>query len=383
VNNNLRPRTGTEVRFEILDLSRGIAAIVVLLYHSYDVLGHQLVWRGYLAVDFFFLLSGFVLSHQYDAAISAGMGLREFMVRRLVRLYPCYLLAFLLGLLLDWTLTEHWRQHIDPITAVMSALSNLLVMPSPIAAADAEYLFPLNPATWSLLYELIASAVYCSTRRQLVGSRLLVVFGTLTVALALTGSHYGSIEGGWGRGQVFVALPRVLFSFFAGVLLRRYAYTAVPARWGAATVAAGLLALFAVFRGPLWNWGVTYELLAVAFVFPAVLVGLSRVVPTSALTPWCRLAGELSYPIYILQFPLMIAIHAAAGKGLGLRLGYAVPLAGILQVSLIALLAVAVAWSYERPLRRSLKNWLVSTAWIAAGARRRESRYVGAKALTT
>jgi len=77
-------------RFEMLDLLRGIAALAVLIYHSAHFLGGQLLPGGYLAVDLFFMLSGFVIAHNYDSKIAAGMTLREFMLVRGIRLFPCY-----------------------------------------------------------------------------------------------------------------------------------------------------------------------------------------------------------------------------------------------------------------------------------------------------
>ena len=73
---------------------RGMAAIAILIYHAEKYLGMQLLPNAYLAVDLFFLLSGFVIAHNYDGKFTGGMSLTNFMVQRLIRLYPCFLLAF-------------------------------------------------------------------------------------------------------------------------------------------------------------------------------------------------------------------------------------------------------------------------------------------------
>jgi peptidoglycan/LPS O-acetylase OafA/YrhL len=94
------PAAKTADRFEMLDLLRGIAALAVLIYHSDNFLGIQLLPNAYLAVDLFFMLSGFVIAHNYDPKIGSGMTLKEFMLHRGIRLFPCYWLALAIGVTL-------------------------------------------------------------------------------------------------------------------------------------------------------------------------------------------------------------------------------------------------------------------------------------------
>src|ERR1041385_8149717 len=88
-------------RFEALDLLRGLAALAVVAFHVPHIPGTlSLAPRGYLAVDLFFALSGFVLAYAYGAELARGGNIRRFMVQRLIRLYPLYLIALLAGALL-------------------------------------------------------------------------------------------------------------------------------------------------------------------------------------------------------------------------------------------------------------------------------------------
>ena len=89
-------------RYEILDGLRGVAALIVLAYHHFDLYNmgnpvHAIINHGYLAVDFFFILSGFVIGYAYDDRWNK-MSLKDFFKRRLVRLHPMIVFATLVGM---------------------------------------------------------------------------------------------------------------------------------------------------------------------------------------------------------------------------------------------------------------------------------------------
>ena len=92
-------------RYEILDALRGVAALMVVAFHMLEILGNgdhtrQLLNHGYLAVDFFFALSGFVIGYAYDDRWGKGMTIWTFFKRRLIRLHPLVILGTLLGAIL-------------------------------------------------------------------------------------------------------------------------------------------------------------------------------------------------------------------------------------------------------------------------------------------
>src|ERR1700761_6004380 len=74
--------------YPALDGLRGVAAIAVMLHHFRPLTAPWLFAHGYLAVDLFFLLSGFVIAHAYDARFRKGLGVPAFLVIRLIRLWP-------------------------------------------------------------------------------------------------------------------------------------------------------------------------------------------------------------------------------------------------------------------------------------------------------
>ena len=97
----METRTTMRRYFESLDLVRGIAACAVLVYHTDFMFGlrHQLLPGGYLAVDLFFVLSGFVLSLNYQNAIASGeISFRKYLTVRLARLYPLFVATTVVGL---------------------------------------------------------------------------------------------------------------------------------------------------------------------------------------------------------------------------------------------------------------------------------------------
>ena len=87
-------------RFGALDGLRGVAAVIVVLHHlGNERLGPFNPTFGYIAVDLFFALSGFVIALNYDHRFAGGMTVKEFMLKRVLRLYPLYAAGLLLSLL--------------------------------------------------------------------------------------------------------------------------------------------------------------------------------------------------------------------------------------------------------------------------------------------
>src|ERR1700730_18632705 len=140
-------------RYEALDALRGVAALSVLAFHLGQVkLEPGLVPHGYLAVDFFFVLSGFVVAHAYEAALRDKLTWRAFAVKRLIRLYPLALLGALAGtavLLLKWRI---FREKADPLSTILaSSVLNAFLLPNLFGGvASKSELFPGNGPLWSL-----------------------------------------------------------------------------------------------------------------------------------------------------------------------------------------------------------------------------------------
>ncbi len=224
-------------RYELLDGLRGVAALMVICYHIGECFAtspmDQWFNHGYLAVDFFFVLSGFVIGHAYDGRWRQGMTAGDFMRRRLIRLHPMVVAGVVLGVV-SFLIQgcEKWDGTSVSYTAVgLSLLLGLLMLPSlpgtlPEVRGNGE-MFPLNGPSWSLFFEYIGSIFYALFLHRL-STRWLKVFvvlsGAALAAVALgNGSGYYHVGVGWtaADGGFVMGLVRMTFSFSAGMLLWR------------------------------------------------------------------------------------------------------------------------------------------------------------------
>ena len=200
-------------RILALDGLRGIAALSIYIYHV-DVVRHRggPFSHGYLAVDFFFLLSGFVIGEAYELRMASGLPTLDYMRLRLIRLYPMIAMGAALGLIIGF-----FRFHFN---IWLSFVAQLAFIPF-VVGIEA---YPLNGVQWSLLFELIANCVHAIARRFL-STRNLAGFVILAApGLAATDIHYGNLNVGFTPENFWGGFARVGFSFGAGLLIyRQYA----------------------------------------------------------------------------------------------------------------------------------------------------------------
>jgi peptidoglycan/LPS O-acetylase OafA/YrhL len=279
-------------RYEALDGLRGIAALAVLIFHVSGPFGGVLAPRGYLAVDFFFVLSGFVIAEAYEDRLAAGGWFWPFMRKRLVRLWPLMALGILLGL---GAFLWKWRLGGGPQPAALALMlvSALLIIPTAIF----NNTFPYNSGEWTLFYELLVNATYGRVVRYVTTSRLLAFVAVAAAALAFVMIRYHSPFGGglvlseWPEG-----LARAVFSFSAGLLIHRLQ---PRIRIPALAAAAGMVAIFSIPALPIPTWAV--DLPAILLVFPLIVAGAANASGGRA----SRLSGRLSYPLYAIHIPIV------------------------------------------------------------------------------
>ena len=285
-------------RFYTLDGMRGVAAVVVVAFHAGETMGDGVPRFGYMAVDLFFVLSGFVIARAYDDRLASGMTFKEFAARRFCRLFPMMLVGSLLGLLAPPAL--------NGTNLALSTVLNSLGLPG-IPTRLAPSLTPLNPALWSLFFELyVANLSYALFSRILRGRWLAVLVVCSAVAMAWTIHKTGWFNVGWGWGwnNAPFGLARVLFGFYAGVglssLHRRYPPPTVPPLL---ILAATVVILCAPLGGGhLVHW---IELAIAVLVFPTlVYLGSSITERNPRVGEWL---GEASYALYAMHFPLLKA----------------------------------------------------------------------------
>lgn len=354
----------TTPRFLLLDLLRGIAAISVLIYHDADFLGGQYLPNAFLAVDLFFLLSGFVIAHNYDRKISAGMSLTDFMAQRLIRLYPCLLLTLLLGIAIFVLRFGRDYGYIDGWRILAAAGLNALFIPAIIQPYDFRSLFPFDGAAWSLTFELFANVLYWITFRHLNALRLGLLVLVAAVALAIGVSLVGVTDIGMRPADFWWGIPRVTVTFFIGVALRRYFYGRTAFQLDRMAAPVALLALLAVFslqRFTPPGFLLAAELLAVGVFFPVLLLAVAGAVPGPRTAWLCKWTGDASYPVYLLQTPFMGVFAAIPQLFLGMKAVHFVPWIGFAHVIGTIVVALWIDRYFELPARQMLKaRW---TRW--------------------
>jgi peptidoglycan/LPS O-acetylase OafA/YrhL len=305
-------------RYESLDGLRGLLAFAVVIHHFSSTSGHrEFLASAPLAVDFFFCLSGFVIAHAYERRLRAGMGIVPFMRRRLVRLYPMFLIGALLGAGALFRLGSIGASDLSPGQAGIAALLNVLYLPylnlaaiHVVAAVIVGALFPINNPAWSLFFELLVNAFYgLIARIGTAGLALIVALGA--GALVLAWNAYGEAPG-WGTSNALGGLARVVYLFFAGVLIYRLRPAARLGTGAYGAVVALVVVLVAIPRIPEHS---VYWLAACLLAVPPVVALASTCEPGPRARRLCDYSGRISYPVYCLHYPLLMLLPPAEGVG--------------------------------------------------------------------
>jgi peptidoglycan/LPS O-acetylase OafA/YrhL len=330
--------------FETLDALRGVAALAVLLLHTNYYLWPSLARSAYLAVDFFFVLSGFVVAYAYDGKLAGGLPVARFLKLRMVRIYPLHLA----GLLIAAVVLAPADFHLPAVAVALALVVGGLFLPWPFAS-DPDHLFPLNPPAWSLFFEVIASLAYGLTHRWLSQRVLIAVVVAAGAALCLKAAVTGTIDGGVRWTTIEAGLARVFFSFPLGVLVYRWR-AFIPAglgAWGPWPILAVLFLLcLPTVPEP---WRALYDLTFVALAAPLLVAAGTQASPSAAARPFFVALGAISFPLYVLHEPLRPWLLAAAE-----RVGFEGPAAGLAYVVAI----VGLAW-LAAPLDAAVRRWLL------------------------
>jgi len=328
--------------FIALDGLRGIAALVVVLHHSGYFFGY-VVPEGYLAVDFFYVLSGFVLAHAYGHQLTHGMTARRFMAIRLIRFYPLYLLAFTAWLPIGWAELVHG--HVDPRMLAIDVATALLFLPSPLSTDP----YPINAPTGTLFYELLVNAGLGLFARRLSNTVLVVLIVAAGLVLLTCAIVNGDLSDGNLWRTFFVGCARVAFSFPAGILVYRiWLARKLPVNAPVALVAVALLMVLAA-RPPQSYQGL-FDAVACVVVFPTLIwIGASSK-PRPAAAEICKWLGAISYAVYVLHFPMLTLAIKLAQRHSGLNVW---PI-GAVFVALVVVAAHLADRFYDGPVRRKL-----------------------------
>lgn len=370
----LTPHTAfsdSKPHYELLDGLRGVAALLVVWYHLFEAFAtspvDQRFNHGYLAVDFFFLLSGFVIDYAYDERWGRGLRMRDFIKRRLIRLHPMVVLGALLGAA-AFFVQGSVRWNGEPVSTGMvlaALLCGLLLIPAwPGAGHEVRgngEMYPLNGPGWSLFFEYLGNLLYMLLLRRLPTRWLTLLVALTGAALAAFAigdlSGYGHLGVGWTlAGSNFPGgMLRLLFAFPAGLLLaRRFRPVRIRgAFWLCSLSLAVLLAMPYVGSEQNHLFNGLYDTLSTLLLFPLLLwLGASGHATDAATARICGFLGDISYPLYMVHYPSMYLFYAWVWNH-GYTFSEVWPVAAALFAGNI-LLAWFVLKIYDEPLRRLL-----------------------------
>lgn len=358
--------------YEILDGLRGVAALVVVLFHVLEVYSggnhaNQLINHGYLAVDFFFLLSGFVIGYAYDDRWGK-MTLKDFFKRRLIRLQPMIIVGSVIGALLFYFQDSPglgWGGiHDVPVWKMLLVMLigfTLIPVGKGLDIRGWNEMHPLNGPAWSLFFEYIANIVYALVLRRvtkLVLSLLVAIAAGITIYYALTNPN-GDIIGGWSIDdptQLKIGFIRLAFPFLAGLLLSRIGKLHYTKN---AFLSASLLLVVFMSVPHLGGddniWNRLYECFCLILLFPFIIwLGAGGKVQGKKASKVCKFLGDISYPIYITHFPL-VYVYMAWITNNNLTLEQTWPYGLLVVVAAIALAYVTMRF-YDLPVREWLRK---------------------------
>jgi len=319
--------------FHGLDALRAVAAISLILFHASSGIGEWLAPSGYLAVDVFFVMSGFVIAHSYEERIRQ-FGVRRFMTIRVIRFLPFFYLGGVLGIVMLALLRQ---------SSILGAATYFLFLPAPPRPEFALSLSPINGPGWSLLFEIYVNLAYAALLPRLSTRVILLVTTSTGAALAAASMAHIWIAGGSNWPTFWVGVLRVTFSFSTGVALFRFRDRLT---FDTKQIWPVLIIFFAATFVPassIWNG------IVILFVSPALVVSALR----AGQENWmARYGATSSYGIYVIHAPLL-SIADEASRSLSLS-------STVTQMLILAVILLAVPlldrW-FDRPLRRLLTKW--------------------------
>ncbi len=338
--------------YPVLDGLRGIAALAVVGYHValYFQLPY-LPFHAYLAVDFFFMLSGYVISFAYDRRLARIMDFRGFILVRAIRLYPLAVLGVGMGTV-ALLLGSRFGDGISMKAVLEAGGANALLLPTTALLNFRLLAFPTDSPLWSLAFEVWINLLYGLffrlMNRQVLTS--ILIAGALCLVWAALSNN--SLNIGFFFNNLYLGAVRVVFPFVGGVLIHRV----LAGRGGRLRLAhAMFLPLILVLIGPSFNSGV-YDAAAVLIAFPTILYVATLAPAAPALERLWSALGAISYPLYALHFPLVVVVSNVVHKQhwQGTKL-YAASIGTYVIALLLATLALHL---YDTPVRRLLTRRL-------------------------
>lgn len=373
-------------RYEILDGLRGVASLLVIIFHigeTYCVPGEQ-QWlnHGYLAVDFFFVLSGFVIGYAYDDRWNK-MSLGGFFKRRLTRLHPMVVVSNVIGACFFFFGASYFTSSLEiPIWKFgLCFIMGMFIIPCGrgLDIRGWNEMNSFNGPIWTLTFEYIGNILYALVFRHLPTVILCILCaGTAVFTLDFTlgwdlfnmlpnGPQY-HVKGGWclDPAQIYLGFTRLLYPFLCGLIISRIlpkrrtadnpSGSPIHLKGGFIWTSLILITILSVpcIGGTDGFANGLYQAIMILAAFPViVLMGAGSTIQNPAVAKVCKFLGDISYPIYITHYPLIymhmgfVAEHPDAPTWIHVVSGVGV-----------FFFAIILAWGVFKAFDEPARQWL-------------------------
>ncbi|WP_166656180.1 acyltransferase [Paraburkholderia sp. BL10I2N1] len=348
--------SNTPDKYATLDGLRGVAAMLVVVVHFPHLFGLASIENGYLVVDLFFVMSGFVIGSAYEEKLlRENINGREFMRLRLIRLYPLYIAGTLLGaagLLLKLPFPD-W--HFVGLALPLA----ILMLPSPVTIrifypfnVAPHSLYPLNFPSWSLFFELVGNAAYAIFFKRLTTRMLFFIVVLSGVMLAVIGFRHKTLDAGPVFGGSYVGFLRIAYSFSFGIILFRLRvsrrkisdiYSIVP-----------VIVCLLMFCAPIPESArPAFIVFVLIFAIPVAVRIAASIEPSRWLRKVFLFFGMVSYGVYVLHVPTVFLIQMFLARSDRIASPAIYALGAAILLTVVALACLAEKY-YDRPIRRRL-----------------------------
>lgn len=349
--------------YPALDGARGIAALAVFIYHLNDYFGGiGLLQSSFLAVDMFFLMSGFVIALSYEQSLLNGTkSFKSFVLARALRLYPLYLIACCIGVSYFFIKYLTGAEGSPDLLQMLTALpATLLLAPWPSAAEWGFTPYPFAPSAWSLSLELWYNILYALLAVHLRTKILLSISAVSLAVLLHQASLWGSLDMGWSIATTLGGTARFWFSFSVGILIFRHRAKLLNTSRIAFYFSIFCFAFIALPKGSIF-----LSTFWVAVVFPLALMGGGAHQLQGLAAVVCNHLGRLSYGIYILHAPIILFQTGVFKVVWGDSWENHKSLLGLSIILTVLFASWFCTYYVDEPLRRHLKRRLVRRQSVA------------------
>lgn len=334
---------------------RGIAALLVAVRHMKPIMTPFTSQSSFLAVDIFFMLSGFVLAFSYDQRLrDATLGFFELSVLRVIRIYPLFILGSIIGAIVILTsIGPSWN-------LCLLILKTTFLIPS---VDGVNQFYALDYPTWSLFFEMAYSFVYAGILFRLSDKTIAVIAALSAIFFFWGIVKHGGADIGYQPEYFAYGFARIGYSFSIGILIfrKRDTLSRLLPRMGNRAVllifAATTLALILPVRHQSVS-GALFDIVSLCVVFPVIIVAATQAKPSGIVEAAALVLGMLSFPLYVFHVPLSAMTIELFRRFAGVELAALAPWSGVVVLGGICIVSILADRYVDIPIRRRLRAGL-------------------------